>query len=102
MITVAAICCFAGCGSKAEHKTVKEEKAASTTSDTTQYKSEPKGDIDVLKKSYPDWIKNGEVNYPYTLSPRTKRSKPITNGRTCKCTAGDNRELQYSRIIAFD
>jgi len=67
MITVAAICCFAGCAQKAEHKTVKEEKAASTTSDTTQYKSEPKGDIDVLKKSYPDWIKNGEVNYPYTL-----------------------------------
>ena len=67
MITVAAICCFAGCAQKAEHKTVKEEKAASTTSDTTQYKSEPKGDIDVLKKSYPDWIKNGEVNYPYIL-----------------------------------
>ena len=51
MITVAAICCFAGCAQKAEHKTqVKEEKAASTTSDTTQYKSEPKGDIDVLKE----------------------------------------------------
>ncbi len=76
MITVAAICCFAGCAQKAEHKTVKEEKAASTTSDTTQYKSEPKGDIDVLKKSYPDWIKNGEVNYPYTLkSQELKRSK---------------------------
>ena len=41
---------FAGCAQKAEHKTVKEEKAASTTSDTTQYKSEPKGDIDVLKE----------------------------------------------------
>ena len=71
MITVAAICCFAGCAQKAEHKTVKEEKAASTTSDTTQYKSEPKGDIDVLKKSYPDWIKNGEVNYP-SYNERTK------------------------------
>lgn len=82
MITVAAICCFAGCAQKAEHKTVKEEKAASTTSDTTQYKSEPKGDIDVLKKSYPDWIKNGEVNYPYTLKSQELKEAKSYNERT--------------------
>ena len=39
MITVVAICCFAGCTQKAERKTVKEEKAASTTSETTKNKT---------------------------------------------------------------
>ena len=103
MITVAAICCFAGCAQKAEHKTVKEEKAASTTSDTTQYKSEPKGDIDVLKKSYPDWIKNGEVNYPYTLKSQELKEAKSYNERTKLVNVPQEiTESQYSRIIAFD
>lgn len=70
VLIVVMACCFVGCAKKAEHKLAKERTTASADDHKAQYKSEPQGDIDELKGKYSDWIKNGEVTYPYTLESK--------------------------------